>query len=346
MMFGKEAQQVQLRAIDVGYGAVKAMSDEKRLEFPSVISQFKPVRFTTGMNAKEPLERLCVDYNGNKFFLGDIAFKQGTAQVNMSSSRFTEAEGLALLFAALAVLAEGNNETVNLITGLPVSDYADKKEAYQKALQGRHEVKLLSPDGKVLEVYRFTVNNVKILPQPAGTFFNRILDKNGNLTDRFLATSNVGILDIGHNTLDLARFDKLDFIDDESESFSDLGLFEAHKALSRELKSALGAEIRPTELEQYVRSGVIPFKGTLQSIIKERKKVYEEQAEKIVSRALNVWRDTWQLTRIFVTGGGASPMGSYMIKHFADPRQVEVCGNSTFTNVDGYLRYGKRIYRS
>jgi len=145
--------------------------------------------------------------------------------------------------------------------------------------------------GKALETYRFNVKEAKILVQPAGAFFNRILDRNGELTDRFLSSGNIAVLDIGHNTLDMARFDKLDFIDGESESFSDLGLFEAYKDLSRKLKSTFGIEIRPAEVQQYARSGLMPFKGTMQSIVKETRSVYEAQAEKIVSRALNTWRE-------------------------------------------------------
>lgn len=339
-----QTSQTKLRAVDVGFGRVKAMSEEEQLEFPSVTAEFKPIRFTSGLEKKELKDKLCIEYNNRQLMAGDIVFRQGIALVRMSPDRFVKPEGLSLLLAALLLLSENSTEIINLVTGLPVGDY-DRRDAYQEALQGDHEIKLLFPDGEILETYQFTINEVKILPQPAGTFFSQILTQDGRLANRSLAANNVGILDIGYNTLDLARFDRLEFIDGESESFSDLGLFEAHKALSRELKASLGAEIQPAELEQYVRGGTIPFGGTTRSIAKERDEAYEEQAGRIVSRALNVWRKVWQLSQIFVTGGGAESMGDYIVEHFANPQQVEICDNSIFTNVDGFLRYGKRGFR-
>ena len=333
-----------LRAVDVGFGAAKAMADGKQIFFPSVTAQFKPIRFSTGLENREITERLCVEYDGRRLFMGDIARKQGTAMVTLSPERFAGIEGMALMFASLALLADSKDETVNLVTGLPVSDFSTKREGYEKALLGRHEIRLLKPDGGLLEYYRINVAAVKVLPQPAGSFFHQLLDAHGQLINRYLAAGNVGILDIGANTIDLARFDKLDFIDDESESFSDLGMFEVFKALSRLIKETLGIEIRPAELEPYVKTGAIPFKGEMRSIITEKKQVYMQQAEKIVSRALNVWRDAWQLNRIFITGGGAMPMGEFLIRQFGDQRQVEICPNGTFTNCSGYMRYGKRTW--
>lgn len=334
---------MNLRASDVGFGRVKAMGDHEQVDFPAVTAPFKPIRFTSGIGGEDAKERLCLEYGGKQLFAGNIAFKQGVAQVRMAPDRFVKAEGLSLLFAALALLAERDEEAVHLVAGLPVSDYAERRAEYERTLLGKHEIKLLYPEGSLLGFYRFNVKAVKVLPQPAGTFFDRILDRGGQLVNKFLASGNVGILDIGFNTVDLARFDQLDFIDSESESFSDLGLSECWKDLAREIKAVHGIEVRPLEMENFVRGGAIPG-SELRSILNEKKKVYAAHAEKIVSRALNTWRDAWQLNRIFIAGGGAAALGEYLLRQFDDPKQVEICANSVFTNCSGYLRYGKRLW--
>ena len=182
-----------IRAVDVGFGRVKALSEDRQLEFPSVVSSFRPVRYSTGINQADPVERLCCEYAGRKYFIGDIVFKQVDAMVTMNAERFTRPEGLALMFSALALLSGADSETLNLATGLPVSDFAGKKDVYRQALLGRHYIKLVNPDGSGERVLTFTLPIVN--PAAAnGTVFDRVLNDAGELVNkrRPLATWGAG----------------------------------------------------------------------------------------------------------------------------------------------------------
>ena len=46
-MFGRN--EVKTCAVDVGFGRVKALSEARRLEYPSVVRTFRPVRYATGI---------------------------------------------------------------------------------------------------------------------------------------------------------------------------------------------------------------------------------------------------------------------------------------------------------
>lgn len=325
-----------INAIDVGYGAVKGLKDGKEITFTSAVGNFRPVRFTSGLEKQDLIDRLCVRYNGKDFFVGSIAYQQSAPRVTMKSSRFTGDEGMVLLTSALMLLSVSQTSEIKLITGLPVNDFGGFKDKYKEALLGDKYIQLLMPDGTEKEFYRFNISDVKILPQPIGTIFDRVLNHNGELVDKKMASGRIAVLDIGKYTVDLALTDALSFVDRSSTSFMDIGIFDAFKDLSIELK-ALGFDIPPDGLEPYLTSDKIPnIKGL-------KDKVFTAQAEKILSRVVNTWTDFWNLDHVFVTGGGALLMGEYLKIAFESPI-VTVCENPTFTNCYGYYKFGKRAW--
>ena len=334
-------------AVDVGFGRVKALSNGRRLEYPSVVGTFRPVRYATGIGQADPVEHLCCEYAGKQYFIGDIVFKQADAMVTMTAERFTRPEGMALMFSALALLSGTDSETLNLATGLPVSDFAGKKDSYRQALLGRHSIKLFNPDGSGERVYRFNVIDCRVLPQPMGTVFDRVLNDAGDLVNRKLAAGNMGVLDIGQNTVDLVRVDGLEFVDAQSDSFSDLGLFDAYGLLYREIKDVYGVEIPPARMERYLQSGYIEVDGHRQSIAGIKQRVFSAHAERITSRALNLWRDAWQLNSIIITGGGAVILGDYISRQLNRPGQAELVepDRATLSNARGYLKLARRVWR-
>ena len=331
-----------IRAVDVGFGRVKGLGSSSQVSFPSVVGDFRPIRFTSGLEQKDWVDRLCVEYRDRQYFVGSMAFKQAKARVTMNAQRFTSEEGMALLMAALALLADETVETVKLATGLPVSEYARLKEDYREALEDRHEIKVLTPDGNELETFDFAIDDVKILPQPVGTIFDAVLDKSGGLAEKELAAGKVAVLDIGRNTVDMALTDSLSFVDRQSVSYDDIGLDDAYRDLSAELKSTLGVNIPPESIEPYLQSGVIKKK----SIGQEKERVFGDQAEKIASRVFNTWKEIWDIDKIIITGGGAVILGDYIARALGSPEQLEIYQDelATFSNVAGFAKFAKRAW--
>jgi plasmid segregation protein ParM len=284
-----------------------------------------------------------MDYAGQKLFLGEMAYRQSKARVNMSMDRFCGLEGMALMLAAVAMLGTGREITCHLVTGLPVNAYAAQKEKYKRALEGRHYIKLLKENGAPEERY-ITIAEYKVLPQPIGTVFNLVLGDKGNLANKDLAASRLAVLDIGANTLDLCRVDSLEFIDRESTSYSDLGVFECYRQLSLEIYNAFGIEIPPEEIEPHIMNGAVRIGGRPRGIAEIKNRVYQDAAEKIASRVHNVWRSMWQFDKIIVTGGGAAVFGEQIARVLNSPGQVEICKQGTFSNTLGYLKFGHRVW--
>ena len=335
---------INVIAVDVGFGRVKALSAERQLEFPSVVGPWREIRYKTEVATNGFLDQLAVEYVGQKLFLGDMAYRQSTARMNMSIDRFCGVEGMALMLASIAMLLNPRRDvTCQLVTGLPVNAYAMQKDRYANVLLGRHYIKLLGANGTHEDWY-ITIVQCKVLPQPMGTVFSYVLDDSGRLTARELASSRLAVLDVGANTVDLCRVDSLQFIDRESTSFSDIGVFECYRQLSLEIYNAFGIEIPPEEVEPHILNSAIKVGGRFHSIADIKNRVYLAAAEKIVSRVRNVWRNSWQFDKIFVTGGGALVFGEQIARVLNSPGQVEVCEQGTFSNTLGYLKFGQRVW--
>lgn len=327
-----------IRSIDLGYGSVKAISPARQIEFPSAIGTFRPVRFTSGMENAELQDRLCVEFESKRYFVGSIAFLQGNPRATLNKERFTSSEGLALLMAALALLSINQVEEVKLIAGLPVNEFAGLKTKYREALLGQHYIQLIDPEGKEGDFYRFDIDDVKILPQPMGSLFDAVLDDAGGLADKGLAGGRLACLDIGKHTTDLALVDALNFVDKSSTSYNDLGLFESFKEISLALKG-VGYDIPPDNLEPYIRGN-----RTLPGLPQIKEQAFASLAERIVSRVVNTWPDLWSFDRVYISGGGAEVVGSYITEALETDKAI-INTNATMTNCRGFYKYGQRVFK-
>lgn len=102
-----------------------------------------------------------------------------------------------LSLANLARLEDQSDDvlTVNLVLGLPSSDYTETivKYVMQQATR-QHSVEV---DGKA---YNINVDTVWVLPQPIGTLYNLLLADDGSVQDETLISQKIGFVDIGGGT--------------------------------------------------------------------------------------------------------------------------------------------------
>lgn len=330
-------------AVDVGFGKVKGSSSNGKLvEFPSVIGDFHPVKFVSGLE-KNPTSNLVIKYNQKQYFLGQAALKQSKPQATVDKDRTVAEEGLVLLMGALSVLTDQTSESINAVVGLPVMHYESLKEKYITSVKQLHIVDCLALTGELVTRKFLTVAAVKVLPQPMGTLFDCLLNESGDIVNSKLATENVGIIDIGYNTLDLARVDSLDFINPRSTSFSGLGIFSAFQYLSGEIYRNLGIEISAEHIEPIVRKGELSISGKTLSIESYKQSAFREAAKQIVSRVKSYWPDRWSLDEIIISGGGAFLLGEYLLQEF---QNAHIASNPMFANVSGYLKFGKKVWKS
>lgn len=326
-----------IRAVDLGFGSVKAISPAREVEYPSAVGTFRPVRFTSDFERQELINKLCIEHESKRYFVGNIAYAQSSPRATMSKERYTSQEGLALMMSALLLLSNNQAEKIKLIAGLPVNEYALLKERYQGALKGSHFVQIIEPGGAAGDFNRFDIEDVKIIPQPMGTLFDIVLDDAGQLKEKELAGGRLACLDIGRFTTDLVLVDGLQFIDKSSTSYNDIGLYESFKDLSLILKNA-SYDLAPDNLEPYIRGS-----RTIPGIAQHKEQAFASLAEKIASRLINCWPDMWSFDKVYITGGGAICLGSY-IAEALNSEKIVICDNATMTNCRGFFKFGKRVF--
>lgn len=330
-------------AIDAGFGRTKATDGKTTCDFPSLVAAYRPVRFVSGMESKtDPTGRMILEHEADRYYIGSAAARQGIAQSTIDKERAVSTEGKLLSLAAMGILAAEEVEHVNLVAGLPVSHYSGLKNRYYTAMKQTHRFNLLKLTGEVEKQCVINVVNLKIIPQPLGTLFNMLLSETGGIERAQLAGENVGIIDIGYHTADLARADSLEFIDRKSASYP-LGLFGAYSELSESINQEFGIEAAPESLEEVMRTGYISIGGKsvgVQHLINQALKAAGAQ---IASKVKSLWPDRWQLNRIIITGGGGATLYNQLIANLDEP--AELVEAAIYANVRGYYKLAARSWR-
>lgn len=326
-------------AVDVGFGRTKGIaSTGERVCFESMIGNFVPVNFSTGLTKTN--YRNIIQYKSRRYYVGAAAAKQSTANASIEKNRTISEEGIILLMAALGNLCQHTIETINLVVGLPILHY-DLKNDYINAVIGKHEFEFLDPFGGLDKQRHITVKDIIVLPQPMGTYFKYAIDENGDLNKEFVQ-QKVGIADNGYNTFDLAYIDNMEYIEKKSTSISKLGMFAICQALQKGIYDTLGVEIPLEEIEQYIDKKEIKVKGEVKNIIDIKKRAFEVAAYNTISRMKSEWTDYELLDQIIISGGTSIHIGEYQKKALG--KHAIIDSDPMWSNCEGYLRYAGKVW--
>lgn len=331
----------QVLGIDVGYGAVKGISSrENKVYFPSQIASFKPVKFVTGMSNTPYVDRMAILHQ-DKYFVGASAGKQALANATIERSRTVTQEGKILLLSAIGNLIEHSPESINLVVGLPISNF-DLRESYIGMAAGKHQFTMLNIDGSINKDMTVTVENIKCLPQPFGSLFDAVLDNKGEFIASSVAKGRVGIIDIGYRTTDYLRSENLEYLSKYSTSFDEMGGYKIASTLSDLIYDEHQVRIPVEDIDRYVRGADLLINGELVRIGDLRKKAFKISAEAILARALSIWPDIKLLELIVITGGTAHLIGEYLKERLG--KTAIITQEPEFANCYGYRKFGLRAW--
>ena len=334
-----------LLAVDVGFGLVKGLSsDGRKVSFRSTIGAFQPVKFSSGMSASSSGRSVAIEYDGRQIFVGDAALLQSTPEATIDARRTVSFEGMALLMAAFSFLTPGKStEDVKLVVGLPVLHYARLKNEYIKAAKTIHEFFELSFTGGLRVKKMINVVDVKVLPQPFGACFDLLLNDAGQVKDQHIAEGSIGVIDNGYNTLDLLRVEGLEYLEPRSKSFSEAGAFSVCRDLSEKLYQRFGVELPPEKVEKYLDKDVIVIRGKSELISGLKAECYTNQALNIISRVKSTWPDYPLLGLMPLVGGGIVNISEHLQRELGDA--AAPVADPVWSNVSGYLKFGKRVWK-
>lgn len=297
--------------IDVGYGHVKACSGAGVISFPSAVAKSIPLQYGTG-------EILSI--NGDDFFVGEIALRERVYLLDIRNRNFILSNAwLALLSRALH---QSGCKGGNLVLGIPPGHYT-------KALAGKVEdaVKRVSyavKNGHVTEV-SIEFQKVKAIPQGAGVFFDYVSTSSQ-------LESNILIVDLGYQTLDIVFFEKGKYIESAAVSY-DSGVSELYERILKYLSSAHGIAGQVRDVERLLSGGRLACGVDISDFIEREKKGYLNAVMQMIDNARNDLGI--RVEEIVVAGGGAEILRGLLPKGYFIPE------NPQFSNARGYYKYAK-----
>ena len=322
---------IPLIAIDCGYGFCKGVSDKKELRFPSVVSLATERGFVQPPSSTEVESKqgLVITYKEKDWFVGQLALSQGhhpRATLDRSRTKSTEMDILFLAMAAC--LAPSPISEIEVVTGLPVTDFADHAWLVSH-FTGTHRFKLNGTP------YELTIRKVSVVPQPYGGYFNRLVTSSG-FVEESLSQGTIGIIDIGYLTADLVLVRDGEYIEKLCTSLPG-GISEVYRNCGKILSAHYPSRFEERDVENVLREDVIYHMG--RQIPLDRSLIYPEfvsYADRIVSTVETLWSRE-QVGLMIGCGGGIFPLRSVMQERWP---AIVIQADAQMSNVRGYYKFG------
>lgn len=304
-------------ALDIGYWAVKGcwgLSEyNDSLIFPAVVGSPDEVNFSLGLGdtkailLREPIHAM----------VGLAALRQSRfISQRRDPTWVTSTEWYTLFLAALTELTQALTYDLDMVVGLPVSHYRAYKDAVRDKLQATHVVVREGRDPQ-----RFTVHEVRVIPQTWGITLDQAIDDNLKLDTSWLQAS-VLVIDSGGNTTNLLELDGLEELPSGCHSMQ-LGAMDITSALQDRLDvKCPGLELRTHKLSQAVQRRSVMYDGKMVDITAEVDSILIPMARNIASQATQRWGSTVGQDHILIGGGAGAMLGPYLQEYF--PRAVIV----------------------
>jgi plasmid segregation protein ParM len=315
--------------LDIGYSAVKAISGDRRVTFPSVVGTPDKASFSLNGNTNILLVA------PNHVQIGEGAVRQSRFAHHREDRRWVEGEEWYTLFlAAMTEITGAKLAELNIVTGLPVV-YFDDRAVVRERLLGEHRAQR---EGRHAQVLR--VNDCRVIPQPFGTLLSVVMDDAGRVTDTTLATGTAGIVDVGGKTTNLLSVEKLTEVSHETTSV-DAGAW----AVARGVEKALSEKcpelsLREHQLMDAITARQVKYFGEVVDLTDIVDAALKPLADQVVAAAAQLWKGGAALDAVIVTGGGALLVGPYIQGRF---RHAQVVAEPVFANARGYWRFAQRL---
>ena len=328
-----------IAGMDIGCGHAKVCLKAGDLEtqtirFPRIFAEAKTNSWGLNNHSVYGIE-------GDRFYVGSEALSYQDSLVRHDYRDYVKNKTYWLCICK-ALVEQGifnNNDTVRikrLILGIAPGHYSQDniKHMKRKALYG---VEFAFNN----KIFRFSAENVKILPQGSGAFFSEMLTDSGLVKEKNGYKKLHGILDVGFRTTDYLIFENGQFIGEKEELSEDTGIRIVLEKLQSYIKEKYGkAEIE--FLDPVLRGNPFEFRGEdhdFSNIV--ARFVSDHIHKRIEPEVLKRWEGRLnRMHRIIICGGGA-----YLFKHAHDflkeyRNQILIPAEPEMSNAVGFCRYG------
>jgi len=284
----------ELFGIDLGMGAIKIKNGNKGIEFVSQVSVSNKQKISGMYGVNSISSCILIEMpSGQKYFVGKNAHSMGTIIENFSFDRFTGSiEMRVLIYGVFSKYIQQFgviDSPIKLIVGLPIEtlsgDVVKKTISDLKGWLNRdHFWKI---DGKEFEL---SVQETLLTSQPAGAFFDFVLDMDGKIIYERQNSfkKEIGIVSVGMNTVELLVI-RNKCVVDRFSSGSTSGVRRLLELVNSNQSYSIG------ELDILLRSNNLDISQALP--------IWEREVSGVVERC---WGKSWKRFEVvLIVGGGA-----------------------------------------
>ena len=341
----QEPHITHVRAVDVGYFNTKFTlgigEDETTIKtdlFPSLAVRLGS-RDVKAMPGAERANACCVVVNDKPFWVGlDVAENASGVEPRPVLDDYSSSDQyLALLRGALHYMlrATGARNMVirYLVVGLPLTTYQARQGALKLRCMGIHHIDA-SDEGRTVKV-----ENVLVIPQPQGALMNfgramapdcqtLVVDIGGGTTDWLLATKKRSNLERSgaHPRGTLACAEAVAVAAEHPRWINQYNIMERIDLAIREGRDHFHAAGVDWPLAKY--------RAAIDAVL-------EESVDKLLAKV----KETDDIDRIVLTGGGAKAFAAVLVRKRPDleARIGKIEKESVYSNVRGFQVFGETM---
>jgi hypothetical protein len=323
--------------LDIGYGVVKAITNQQSVIFPAVMGHARELKFGhETMHTKYPGDQITDDQG--MWFVGDLALSQipqgellrlrgRTANERTMGNAFRLRLAKAAISKLLQGVWDGDPVHIRISTGLPVDHMPDAAEL-KSTLMGQHMIKT---DCAELVA---NITDVMVMPQPYGTVYLNLLTENGEINDHHIYM-RTGVVDVGTYTVDIALDEDGEFKDAESGSVES-GVFTAQERIATLLERDHRQKIPYSIIERVMRTGTFMANGKAIDYSAEVEDALSPLRSSTLSLISEKWKRGATVEVIYLSGGGAELVHEQVLEAYP---QTLLVSNAQLANARGYLNY-------
>lgn len=330
--------------LDIGYGAVKAITAEAAIVFPSVCGHAREIKFQQNEIAdKHPGDQIKDD--DGLWFVGNLALNQltpgellrlrgRTANEATIGNLFRRRLMKVVIGKLMAGVRDQHVVHIRIATGLPVDHMRDKDDL-KAALLGQH---LITTDTAHLIA---NVSEVMVMPQPFGCLYSATLTPEGDI-NRHHVYKRTGVVDVGTYTIDIALDDEGEYVDAESGSVEG-GVYMAQNRISELLEQRYRQKMPFKMVEQVLRTGEFRAHGELVDMREDVEDALASLHSATLSLMAEKWKSGTGVDVILLCGGGAELVYDSVKEAYP---QTQLVREAQLANARGYLNYATFVQRN
>lgn len=348
----EETNQVVVKPLligsDLGYGQIKTVNGNTKKKFLSAVGT--PVssfgRSAAITNESELLKSLTITVDNQTYYVGHNAIiNTRNGRLTLRQNKADDIHNKIKFLTSLALFMDEDQTYAefDVVTGLPVLEFRNQKEQLEKMMSNNGRVFFFDMHyGPKVVSKSIKVNNVKIISQGEGAFYDFILDSKGNIIEHKanIVSGTVMVVDVGYRTSDIVTMENGRYVEPLSDQFNK-GVNTIHQEILRLIMEKYGIKKELKDLDQFVRDGYF-YHNTktydINNIIKTAAKPF---AEDIVESLHTISNDQLgSVNHVIFTGGGAEIIYEHIIPLLHGIVETSVMINSEFCNATGYHKYG------